>query len=1026
MPNSENVTTKFKVDISDLKSNIAEANRQLKTAQAEMKNATAGMDKSEKTVDSLSAQIAAQSKIVEAEEKKLAALKSEMERYNARIKEGDRVIADLTEKHRKAAAAYGAESAEAKKYEKQLQDAQKAQERNKTAAENLNVQIINQDTKVKEAAASVNRYKTQLTELESGEKKTAEATKDLGDTAKDTTDGGLDAFAVALGNLAANVISKLLDKMGELVTQTIEVGKGFESGVSQIAATMGKAVDDAEIEQLSDKAKELGKNTQFSASQAAEGLNILAMAGLSADEQIAGIEDVLNLAAAGGLTLANSASYLTGVVNGFGDSIDNAGVYANLMAQGATLAKTNVNDLGAALSGSAANAKSYGQTAEGTTLSLLRLAQQGIVGSEAATTLNRAMTDLYAPTDSAKKALDALGVSAYDSSGNARDFNDVVADLKVAFSGMVEEEANATKNAIFTTNGLNAFNKMIVSSDEELEKFTDGLAHASDGMGSAADQAATMTDNLEGDLTKMGSAFEGFQLALYDKFSAPLRDVVQSVTDNVIPLFTDVMNGADGAADALGSKISEIVFNIGDQIAGALPTLLKVGTSIVTALTSAVVAGLPEVLPLLTPALADIIDSIGRMLPQLVSGAADVLPILVSQLIDSADVILDALVAVLEQVFNSLPDVIQKLMTSLPTLISKIGEFILKNLPMLINALTNIITVIVQQLPTILIGAINTIKQNAGILGSIVAAVVMAVPTLIRELSPVLFDVVLQLAAAVIRAIPTALAAIGRFLQSLFSHLWEEYILPELTALVQYLNEWMPELGRIIVDFWSSLLVESLENAKQTFRRIGAAFTGAIDGIKNGVKSLPEFFKQKFTEAYTNVKNVFSNIGNFFGGVWDTIKGKFSDIGTKVGEVVGGAFKTAINAVISTVENGLNFIPNAINGALDLINDLPGVDIPELATFQLPRLMAKGGIAQRPVNAIVGEAGAEAVIPLKQGIPQLAAAIASSLQASGVGLSQQTVNNYTYNFDQTNNSPKALSRWEIYRQTKNLLSYVQG
>lgn len=181
-----------------------------------------------------------------------------------------------------------------------------------------------------------------------------------------------------------------------------------------------------------------------------------------------------------------------------------------------------------------------------------------------------------------------------------------------------------------------------------------------------------------------------------------------------------------------------------------------------------------------------------------------------------------------------------------------------------------------------------------------------------------------------------------------------------------------------------------------------------------------------FKKAVTKVKGIFNGLKSFFSGFWGSVKSIFKDIGTKVGEVIGGAFKTAINAVISTVENGLNFIPNAINGALDLINNLPGVDIPELATFQLPRLMAKGGIAQRPVNAIVGEAGAEAVIPLKQGIPQLAAAIASSLQASGVGLSQQTVNNYTYNFDQTNNSPKALSRWEIYRQTKNLLSYVQG
>ena len=982
MPNSENVTTKFKVDISDLKSNIAEANRQLKTAQAEMKNATAGMDKSEKTVDSLSAQIAAQSKIVEAEEKKLAALKSEMERYNARIKEGDRVIADLTEKHRKAAAAYGAESAEAKKYEKQLQDAQKAQERNKTAAENLNVQIINQDTKVKEAAASVNRYKTQLTELESGEKKTTEATKDLGDTAKDTTDGGLDAFAVALGNLAANVITAVIDKLGEMAQAAINAFEDFDTGRDAVIKATGAVGEQADL--LTKSYGEVAKKVPGDLAAVGETLGEI------------------------NTRFGFTGSELEDCTEKFMKFADIAGVDA----------KTSVQTVSKAMAGAGVNAEDYADF-----LDKIAIAAQasGISADKLTENLTRygaQMRALGFDTDTSIAAFsqwEKAGVNVETALAGMKkavgEWSKEGIDAKVAFQETVDQIASAPDDIAAAQKAVEAFGSK--AGPEFADAIRSGRFEFSDFLQTVENSNGTV----ENTFNETQSALDRFRLKLqeikvtvgegvsgfFETFSPQIEGLLDSL-GGLIPIFSDVVNGADGAADALGSKISEIVSNIGDQIAGALPKLLEVRTSIVTALTK----------------------SMGQILSQLVSGAADVLPALISQLIDSEDVILDALAGVLEQVFNSLPDAVTKLMSSLPTLISKIGEFILKNLPMLISALTNIITVIVQQLPTILIGAINTIKQNASILGSIVTAVVMAVPTLIRELSPVLFDVVLQLAAAVIRAIPTALAAIGRFLQSLFSHLWEEYILPELTALVQYLNEWMPELGRIIVDFWSSLLVESLENAKQTFRRIGAAFTGAIDGIKNGVKSLPEFFKKKFTEAYTNVKNVFSKIGNFFGGIWDTIKGKFSDIGTKVGEVVGGAFKTAINAVISTVENGLNFIPNAINGALDLINNLPGVDIPELATFQLPRLMAKGGIAQRPVNAIVGEAGAEAVIPLKQGIPQLAAAIASSLQASGVGLSQQTVNNYTYNFDQTNNSPKALSRWEIYRQTKNLLSYVQG
>ena len=227
------------------------------------------------------------------------------------------------------------------------------------------------------------------------------------------------------------------------------VGMSFESAVSQIAATMGKSVGDDEIKGLAEKAKELGATTQFSASQAAEGFNILAMAGLDAEQQTAAIGDVLNLAAAGSLSLSQAASYTAGAVKGFKDEMDNADYYTNLMAKGATLANTDVNNLGAALSGAAATANSYGQSADGVTLALLRLAQQGITGSEAATSMNRAMADLYTPSDAAKKALSGL-VAVYDSgTGEARDFNTIVDELNEKLSAMTDEQANALKKTIF-------------------------------------------------------------------------------------------------------------------------------------------------------------------------------------------------------------------------------------------------------------------------------------------------------------------------------------------------------------------------------------------------------------------------------------------------------------------------------------------------------------------------------------------------------------------------------------------------
>lgn len=167
------------------------------------------------------------------------------------------------------------------------------------------------------------------------------------------------------------------------------------------------------------------------------------------------------------------------------------------------------------------------------TLSLLKLADANVTGEKAATSLKAAMSNLYTPTDTAKKALDSLGVSAYDTNGSARDFNTVVDELGNALSGLSDEEANAYKNSIFGIQGLDAFNKMANTSADSVEKFKNGLAEAG---GSTAEQAATQLNNLEGDITLLGSAADGAKMAIYDALNGTenrLRQFVQQGTQEI-------------------------------------------------------------------------------------------------------------------------------------------------------------------------------------------------------------------------------------------------------------------------------------------------------------------------------------------------------------------------------------------------------------------------------------------------------------------------------------------------------------
>ena len=442
----------------------------------------------------------------------------------------------------------------------------------------------------------------------------------------------------ALGIAAWAAIGAAIIKVSaagvNFLKDSVNVGMGFDKSMSQVAATMGTTVDS--IQELSNFAMEMGATTAFSAQQAADGLNILAQSGLNAADQISTLPEVLNLAASGGLDLATSAKYITGAVKGWGDSFENSAKYTDLIATGAAKANTNVNQLGLALSDSAATSASYGQTVEGTTLALLRLAEQNVTGAEASTALNRAMMDLYTPTASAKKALDGLGVSAYDSTGKARPLNDVIDDLSKAMDGMSDAEKNATKNAIFSTFGLQAFNKMTVSTKSKVDEFKTALDQSS---GSAKKMAAVQLDNLAGDITLAKSAAEGFKIAISNGVTPAVRQFVQKGTEELGKLKAAFETGGwSGLAGQLADSIvamagefgknipkiasaalnfgKEIVLKIGQSLVSNADKILQGAANLATKIGEGIVKGLPQIGNLIGQGLAKIFLN----LPSLVEG----------------------------------------------------------------------------------------------------------------------------------------------------------------------------------------------------------------------------------------------------------------------------------------------------------------------------------------------------------------------------------------------------------------------
>ena len=688
--------------------------------------------------------------------------------------------------------------------------------------------------------------------LKDAEGNASSSTSKIGGAFK--TVGKVAKTAMAAGSAAAAAFTKT----------SIDSGMNFDTAMSQVAATMGTTVD--KIGDVKAKAEEMGRTTKYTATEAAEGMNILAQAGLSADEQISGIGTVLNLASAGAMSLEESASYTAGAVKGFGDTMSNASYYADLMAKGATLANTDVRGLGEAFSGSSATAKNYGQAADGVTLSLLRLAEQNVTGSEASTALNRAMADLYTPTDDASKALNQLGVSAYEANGEAKDFNDLVDELNGSLQGMTAEQKNNALATIFTTQGLQAFNKMTASSDATVQKFWKGIQ---DSSGSAAQQAATQLDNLKGDITLLSSATEGLELGFYNTFSGTIRGAIKGVTSEVSGLAEAMESG--GISAAL-SKLAQDAINF----SGQLPGLAKVGGDLINGLISGVAQNS-----------GGITSAVGQLLNNLASTISTGLSVLTSVGVNLLTTIASGMA---QGIPNFLAQALPMLTQFSAQLRANAGQLIDAGLQLILNiaqGIANSLPTLITYAPQIVTNIANIINDNA--------------PKLIATG----LKIIVTLGSGIIQAIPSLIASIPQIIQA-------------IVAVVTAFN-WV-SLGGKVTKGLASGIKKMLGSAKGAAKSVATGIKGALQSLPSTLKSLGskgvQGLKSTFSAGVGALRGVAKNIVSAIAQAISSLPSKLLGFARKAVSDIKGAFKAGWSAVGKNVVSG---IANGISGGVGAV-----------------------------------------------------------------------------------------------------------
>ena len=524
---------------SEYRAALKQITQNLKEVSSEMKVVTSLYGKNDTSAAALTAKQDVLNKKLTEQKNKLSTLKAEYKamqtQYDANAKKHDSLVKTYNEesaKLKQLEMTVGTTSDEYKQQEKVVAELEKELMKS-SAAQTANEKSMSQmRIEMNNAEADINKTTRELDSLEDALNESSEAGDDLGDAMEDagqsaeSASGGFTVMKGILADLASNAIQMCVGAMKDFVTQSIETGKNFDSAMSEVSAISGATGKD--LQMLRDTAKEFGSTTMFSASEAADALKYMSLAGWDANTSASALGGVLDLAAASGMELGAASDMVTDYLSAFGMEAEKSGYFADLLAYSQANANTSAEGLGEAYKNCAANLNAAGQDIETTTSLLAMMANQGLKGSESGTALAAMMRDLTAKMEDGKVQIGDTAVAVMDANGNYRDLTDILKDVEKATNGMGDAERAAALSTTFTSDSIKGLNLIMNAGVDEAAKFEEELRNCD---GTAAEMAKTMQDNLGGDLTSLSSQFEGVQIALYEKFEPALRKGVEVLSE---------------------------------------------------------------------------------------------------------------------------------------------------------------------------------------------------------------------------------------------------------------------------------------------------------------------------------------------------------------------------------------------------------------------------------------------------------------------------------------------------------------
>ena len=879
-----------------------------------------------------------------------------------------------------------------------------------------------------------------------------------------------------VGNTISGVGTKLLPVTAAVTglgAAAVKTTSDFDTAMSQVQATMGVTKDamsevDGQtvntVDTLRDLAKEMGAKTAFSASECAEALNYLALAGYNTQQMCDTLPTVLNLAAAGDIDLASASDMVTDAMSALGMGTDEATTMVDQMSKTASTTNTSVAQLGEGILTIGATAKSIkGGTAELNT-ALGILANNGIKGAEGGTHLRNVILSLQNPTDGAAKVMKELGVETYDSEGNMRSLNDILGDLNTSMDGMTSAEKSNIIATIFNKTDLASVNSLLANTGDTWNSLQQGIT---DSGGAAQQMADTQLDNLSGQITILKSAVEGLAISFGEALMPTIRSIVAKIQS-----FVDWLNSLNEEqrntiikVGALVAALGPFLIIIGKTIStvgsamkgfsslaktiGTLGTKMAGSSGSVTGLASAIgaVAGpvlaVVAVIGVLVAAfvtlwntneefrntMTAIWEGIVSKVQEFVDGIKerfDALGIDFSAIAETLKAVwmgfCDLLAPVFEAAFSVISTVLGTVLDVITGLLDVFIGLFTGNWSQLWTGVKEIFSGIWNGIVGIFQTAINLIKGIADAICGWFGTSWNEVWTNVSTFFMNIWNGITGFLSAAWEAIKNVVQVGIMFIGSILEAAWNIITLP-----FQLIWENCKE---IIISVWNTIssTVSTVINAIATvistvlttiqtvfstiWDAISTKVSTVINAIKTAVSTVFNAVKDIVTNIWNGIKTTISNVvdgikdkvSSVFNGVKDTLSSVFNGIKNTATTVWNG-IKTAITTPIEAAKNTIKGIVDKITGFFSGLHiELPHIKLPHfsisgsfsLAPPSVPHLSIdwykEGGIMTSPTifgmngSSLMagGEAGAEAILPLKGFYSQLENILSTKMNTSAM------------------------------------------